>query len=135
MFSRFFTNHGKINRIGFESMKEFLEMRSSSSRILVNTLSLSEQSCLIQDTISASKEESMINDFLNDYDTSVSIVVYGKNAHDIRPQEKCTQFVDLGFQNVYWYVGGLFEWLLLQEIYGNAEFPTTQLCKDILMYR
>ena len=29
------------------------------------------------------------------------------------------------------YVGGLFEWLCLQDIYGQSEFPTTNIELDI----
>ena len=33
------------------------------------------------------------------------------------------------------YTGGIFEWLLLQDIYGKDEFPTTSEELDILKYR
>ena len=33
------------------------------------------------------------------------------------------------------YIGGLFEWLLLQDIYGDDEFPTTTKIIDILKYK
>jgi hypothetical protein len=36
---------------------------------------------------------------------------------------------------VFVYTGGLFEWLLLQDIYGKDEFPTTSDELDILKYR
>jgi hypothetical protein len=41
----------------------------------------------------------------------------------------------MGFVNVYLYPGGLFEWLLLQDIYGDDEFPTTIKELDILKYK
>ena len=37
--------------------------------------------------------------------------------------------------NVYLYVGGLFEWLLLQDIYGNDHFQTTNDSVDLLKYK
>ena len=43
--------------------------------------------------------------------------------------------MNLGFQTVYLYVGGMFEWLCLQDIYGNEEFPTTTRELDILKYK
>ena len=43
--------------------------------------------------------------------------------------------MSLGFINVYMYSGGLFEWLLLQDIYGDEEFPTTKKDIDILKYK
>jgi len=33
------------------------------------------------------------------------------------------------------YTGGLFEWLLLQDIYGKTEFPTTTNIIDLLKYK
>jgi hypothetical protein len=33
------------------------------------------------------------------------------------------------------YAGGLFEWLLLQDIFGAAEFPTTKKELDIIKYK
>jgi len=41
----------------------------------------------------------------------------------------------LGFYNVYIYIGGIFEWLLLQDIYGEKEFPTTNKELDLLKYK
>jgi len=36
---------------------------------------------------------------------------------------------------VYIYSGGLFEWLLLQDIYGSDLFPTTNDKVDFLKYK
>jgi hypothetical protein len=63
------------------------------------------------------------------------IVIYGKNAGDIRVDHKYNQLWKLGFTDIYIYLGGLFEWLLLQDIYGMEEFPTTCRELDILKYR
>ena len=41
----------------------------------------------------------------------------------------------MGFVNVYLYPGGLFEWLLLQDIYGDDEFSTTIKELNILKYK
>ena len=38
--------------------------------------------------------------------------------------KKAEQLVELGFTNIFIYVGGLFEWLLLKDIYGEENFPT-----------
>jgi hypothetical protein len=48
---------------------------------------------------------------------------------------KYNQLNSLGFYNVYVYTGGLFEWLLLQDIYGEKDFPTTNIELDILKYK
>ena len=37
--------------------------------------------------------------------------------------------------NIYIYCGGLFEWVLLQDIYGEEEFPTTKKELDIIKYK
>jgi hypothetical protein len=50
-------------------------------------------------------------------------------------ETKYDQLVGLGFKSVYIYPGGLFEWLLLQDIYGFDEFPTTKRVLDILKYK
>ena len=52
-----------INKmINFEDLQAMLSSRSKF--LLVNTLSIMEQSCLIQDTLNAGQEESTINNFL-----------------------------------------------------------------------
>ena len=63
------------------------------------------------------------------------MVIYGKNTNDEAIIKKYNQLMQLGFKNVYIYPGGLFEWLLLQDIYGNELFPTTKKELDILKYK
>ena len=66
---------------------------------------------------------------------SVKIIIYGRNSNDETIYKKYNQLFGLGFTNVYVYIGGLFEWLLLQDIYGTDEFPTTTIQRDILKYK
>jgi hypothetical protein len=68
----------------------------------------------------------LINNLLKNSNKSVKIIVYGKNCNDEKIYVKYNQLNSLGFYNVYIYTGGLFEWLLLQDIYGATEFPTTK---------
>ena len=49
--------------------------------------------------------------------------------------KKYKQLQELGFVNIYVYPGGLFEWLLLQDIYGHEDFPTTSQELDILKFK
>ena len=63
------------------------------------------------------------------------IIVYGKNSNDITILHKYEQLVKLGFTNVHIYTGGIFEWMLLHEIYGKELFKITQYEIDILRYR
>lgn len=57
------------------------------------------------------------------------------NSCDETLSKKYTQLMKLGFFDISVYIGGLFEWLLLQEIYGEELFPTTTYCKDLLKYK
>lgn len=123
-----------INKmISFEDLQAMLSSRSKF--LLVNTLSIMEQSCLIQDTLNAGQEEPTINNFLENNQLNVRIVVYGKNANDTSAHKKHQQLLKMGFTHTYLYPGGLFEWLLLQDIYGPEEFPTTTKELDILKFK
>jgi hypothetical protein len=65
----------------------------------------------------------------------VKIIIYGRNSNDDNLLKKCQQLLSLGFINIYAYTGGLFEWLMLQDIYGYDEFPTTIKQLDFLKYK
>ena len=119
-------------KINFEDMQCIC--KNSDMYILINTLSESEQDCLIKNTIPAIREESIINKYLKDAQ-SVKIIIYGKNCNDLGVQTKYNQLLKLGFAWIYVYTGGLFEWLLLQDIYGDEHFPTTKKQQDILKYK
>jgi hypothetical protein len=119
--------------VGFEDVKYAL--RHSSQIVLINTLSNLEQGTLIYGTLPYDKEESIINQWLEKRQTHIHMILYGKHSTDDSAVKKQKQLVALGFTKVFVYVGGLFEWLLLQDIYGTTEFPTTTPCKDILKYR
>lgn len=121
-----------IQKIGFEDIKKGIHHRNT---ILINTLSSNEQQCLIQNTLDIRSEESTINDLLDNYKMKqIHIIVYGKNNTDDTVEKKYRQLRGLGFSHVYIYYGGMFEWLLLQDIYGTQEFPTTTKILDILKY-
>lgn len=131
MFREWFLPETK--KIGFEDVK--YAMRAIDV-IIINTLPHSEQSCLIQGTIPAAEEEETINRYIeNGTAISKRVVVYGRHSCDNTSSAKCKQLQSLGFAEVYLYVGGLFEWLLLQDVYGDKEFPTTSKTIDLLKYR
>jgi hypothetical protein len=114
-------------QVSFEDVQEMVvgEKKLNTNThtyILLNTLPTHRQSCLIRSTLLADQEESTMNQLLGD--RKVSIVVYGENILDETPYKKLKQLVSLGFTQVYLYPGGLFEWLLLQDIYGPTFFPT-----------
>jgi uncharacterized protein (DUF433 family) len=132
MFSGLFqTSYNKIN---FEDIQYCIN--KPNEYIIINTLPISEQDCLIKNTLAYEQEEKTINDLLNNYDlNNKKIIIYGKNANDETAEKKYSQLRTLGFSEIYLYSGGLFEWLLLQDIYGNAEFPTSKKILDILKYK
>ena len=49
--------------------------------------------------------------------------------------DKYDQLLKLGFSKVYIYPGGMFEWLCLQDIYSDDNFPTNKKELDILKYK
>jgi len=110
-----------INKINFEDIQTAI--KSPELYLIINTLHNNEQECLIKNTVSIDKEEELINNFIK-INKNIKIIIYGKHCNDELTEKKYYQLVKLGFYNVYVYSGGLFEWLMLQDIYGNELFPT-----------
>lgn len=121
-----------IQKINFEDMH--IATKNIESYLIINTLSPNEQQCLIIGTTPVEQEEAIINKHLRQ-NKSVKIIVYGKNCNDDSVNKKFQQLLSLGFYNIYIYQGGLFEWLLLQDIYGKELFPTTKKELDILKFK
>ena len=131
MFNGFFQK--TYNKISFEDFQNII--KNPKDFIIINTLPNTEQECLIKNTISYQTEEKTINEYLNQYDFTPKFIIYGRNTNDETVETKSKQLTGLGFQDVYLYMGGMFEWLLLQDIYGADEFPTTNKFLDILYYK
>ena len=124
-------NSNSINKVNFD----YIQKNMNNNNILfINTLDYSKQDCLIKNTIHASKEEEILNKYLKD-NISIKILIYGENCIDNKVITKYNQLYKLGFTNLYVYIGGLFEWLLLQDIYGDDEFPTSSKIIDLLKYK
>lgn len=119
--------------INYEDMQFIL--RHPEEYILINTLQRHEQDCLIANTLSFEREENILNQCLQQSTFDVRIVVYGKHCTDETVSSKHQQLLSLGFREVYIYQGGLFEWLLLQDIYGENEFPTTSKELNLLKFK
>jgi hypothetical protein len=102
--------------------------------ILINTLPVNQQQCLIPYTVPIEDEERLINKVLKE-NIDANIVIYGKNCNDDSVTKKYSQLLSFGFKNVYKYMGGMFEWLLLQDIYGDKMFPTTKKELDLLKFK
>jgi len=104
--------------------------------LLINTLPTGMQGCLIPGTLPIDEEEVCMNAMLHEpKGKDREIIVYGKNTNDDTVLKKYQQLMGLGFKNVRVYPGGMFEWLLLQDIYGTTSFPTTSKETDILKYK
>jgi hypothetical protein len=119
-------------KINYEDMQ--IIVNKPEFYLIINTMSKTEQNCLIFNTTHADDEETVINNCLKS-NRNVKIVVYGKNSNDETVQKKVQQLTTLGFNNIYVYSGGLFEWLLLQDIYSKELFPTTSKELDILKFK
>jgi hypothetical protein len=107
---------------------------SGYDMVLINTMSDTQQGCLIKNTIHANKETDLINELFK-INKKKEIIVYGKNHRDLKIIEKYNQLKKLGFINVFIYFGGLFEWLLLKEYYGEINFPIDGKMGDISQYK
>jgi len=111
---------------------EDVKIAIDSNHFIITTID-SDANCLILKTIPWHLEESKINALIAGYEFNVPIIVYGKRANDLTAVAKGKQLLALGFKNVKIYHGGFFEWILLQDIYGD-DFPTTCKVVDILRY-
>lgn len=124
-------NTNSVKKINFEDMQDMIIDKNT---VIVNTLDISNQNCLIKKTIPAGEEVEIINNLIKT-NYANRVVIYGMNAADDSIVRKYNQLTGLGLINVVVYPGGLFEWLLLQDIYGNDSFPTTKKELDILKYK
>ena len=86
-----------------------------------------------KNTLPIDKEE--VNKFFIKNYKKQKIYIYGKNSNDESIYKKYEQILSLGLTEVFVYPGGLFEWLLLQDIYGDELFPTNKKELDILKYK
>ena len=125
------TQMSSMNKVSFEDLQWFIK-GNPNNYLLINTLDPTEQECLIKETLPINQEVETINKLKN---KKTHIIIYGRNSNDETIYKKYEQLVGLGFTNVSIYVGGLFEWLCLQDIYGDDEFETTKKELDILKYK
>jgi hypothetical protein len=125
-----------VPKVSYEDiqMVVYRNINIAYSVLLINTLPERMQHCLIQSTIDFRQEEQIINDCITN-NPNIMIIVYGKNSNDITILHKYEQLVKLGFTNVYIYTGGIFEWLILHEIYGKDLFKIKGYERDHLRYR
>jgi len=125
-----------IPKVSYEDIQMVVYRNShvQHSTLLINTLPPGLQHCLIKTTLDIRFEERVVNALIHK-NPDIMIIVYGKNSNDITIINKYDQLVKLGFTNVHIYTGGIFEWMLLHEIYGKDLFKITKYEIDILRYR
>jgi len=123
-------NKININRINFKDVQYAI----TNNMIIISTLDVNNQECLIKNTLKTEEEINIINDIIQKKKNS-KIIIYGENCSDDSIVKKYYQLKSFGIKNIYIYIGGLFEWLLLQDIFGVDEFPTTTEIIDILNYK
>lgn len=116
-------------------MIHFEDIHKDENSLLINTLPMSEQQVLIDKTINAQIECETINDLIKKKKYDKKIIIYGKNYRDKTIIKKFNQLKKMGFKNIYIYFGGLFEWVLLQDIFSEEHFKTTSKINDILKYK
>jgi hypothetical protein len=126
-------NSYSMNKVNFEDIQFILY--NKNNYMLINTLEESSQNCLIPNTVTSEKETEIINHLIQTGKKDIKIIIYGKNCNDDKIYKKYNQLQSLGFYNVFIYTGGLFEWLMLQDIYGEKEFPTSKKELDILRFK
>jgi rhodanese-related sulfurtransferase len=129
-------NKISIKKVNFEDIQNILSQEKPSNVLLINTLDNNKeaQACILPKTVPYNEEEHIVNQHLQNM-KDVTIIVYGKNCNDTTIYTKYTQLLELGFTKVYIYPGGMFEWLLLQDIYSEEHFTTTIRELDILKFK
>jgi hypothetical protein len=126
-----------VLKVNYEDIQDLCKSSGSGTHAyLISTLPPTMQTCLIKGTLKIEDEISTINAMLshaNEKDRD--IILYGKNSNDDTLYKKYQQLTGLGFKSVKVYFGGMFEWLLLQDVYGSDSFPTTSKEIDILKFK
>ena len=125
-------NTQSMKKINYEDMQTVVT--NPEVYLIINTLPPSDQKCLIVNTTNVDEEEILINKYMKE-NKAIRIIIYGKNCNDESIQKKYQQLLTLGFYNIFIYTGGMFEWLMLQDIYGRDMFPTTKKEQDLLKYK
>tara|TARA_Y100000389_G_C17418074_1_gene494968 strand:- start:966 stop:1373 length:408 start_codon:yes stop_codon:yes gene_type:complete len=121
--------NNQSNNINYEDIQNAI----TNNYIIINTLENNNQDCLIKNTLNINEEIVFFNN--KSIDKNSRIYIYGMNSIDDTVFKKYKQLTQLGYNNIYIYIGGLFEWLLLQDIYGFELFSTTKVERDILKYK
>ena len=117
-----------VQRATFEDVRANV---SGKTGLVISVLAETDQQVLISGTVPCVDEVAEVEKAIHE---KKEIIVYGTNNHDERVLTKYNQLKKLGgLPKVY--VGGLFEWILLQEFYGKERFALTTYDFDLYQYR
>ena len=78
-------NIQSMKNINYEDMQTVI--KNPEVYLIINTMSPSDQKCLIINTTLAEEEEPLINKYLKE-NRNIRIIVYGKNCNDENAQRK-----------------------------------------------
>lgn len=123
-------NTQSLQKVSFQDMIHCVEHKYT----IITVMKYDDNLCLIKGTVPIINEEPVINKIYST-DLSTPIVIYGYNSCDENVIKKYIQLKDLGFTNIYVYPGGMFEWLLLQDIYTDKYIKTNLKEMNLLKYR
>lgn len=122
--------------VGFSAVQHLFK-QDSDTWIIISTLpdTTEGQKCLIDRTTPCIREETLMNRIIaNKQQKDVCVIIYGRNHMDETVDKKWKQMRSMGFTRAHKYTGGMFEWLLLQDVYGKENFPTTSQAADLLEF-
>ena len=71
-------NSNSINKVSFQDIQKII---NNKKFIIINTLDINNQSCLIKNTVTPDKETELINAYLSKTQ-DINIVIYGENSND-----------------------------------------------------
>ena len=84
------------HRVSFSEMQQHIMVNSPS--IIISTLPVNKQHCLIPRTVSPKDEEKVINEAISK-DKNAIVIVYGTNCNDLSVDRKHKQLIGLGLAN------------------------------------
>lgn len=118
----------------YHQLQDRMKNHNQNEIILINTLPLTRQDCLIKGTLKAFIEVEYMNKLIK-INKNKEIIIYGIHHTDISVVQKYNQLKKLGFTNVHIYFGGMYEWLLLQDVFGSINFQTDGTIENIVDYK
>jgi len=96
--------------------------------LILSTMITQRGSPFILGTLSKQLEEVTLSAMLRTKRFNIPILVYGHNSFDKTVETMCNILLNRGFTHVFVYIGGMFEWLLLNKLYGNNACPIKCTC-------